>query len=147
MKIASNHTKSIRAWAYISPAIKKLLIQRAADENNSESFIITKALTMYLMKDTTNENELIAKMSEIIRVMQNLSDKIEVGQKLNLEWIQTSFMFTPELSEDKAEQKKVYELAAKRMEKFLSSFRRREKMLPQFLEGIFGGMLEEEKKG
>lgn len=143
-KIKNDRIK-IRAWAYISPQIKDLLTQRSKDEHNSESEIITKALTMYLTKDVTDESELIAKMTEIIRVIQNLETTLEVGQKLDLEWLQYSLMFTPELPKDEKEQKLVLERAAKRTEQFLLSFRQRVKLMPRFLEGIFGVLLEEEQ--
>jgi hypothetical protein len=147
MKNDTNDTKKIRSWAYISPLIKEMLMQRAKDERSSESELITKAVTMYLMKDVTDESELISKMSEVIRVMENLALKIEVGTQLQIEWIQTFFMYTPDLPNDKAGLNKKYEIAAKRTEHFLATFRNRKKMMPQFLEGIFGAMLEEEKKG
>jgi hypothetical protein len=134
----------IRTWAYISPTIKELLLQRAKDENNSESEIVTKAVTMYLTKDVTDESLLIAKMSEIIRVIQNLATRMEVSQKLDLEWYHYSLMFTPELPRDEKEQNLIQSRAAKRASDFLLSFRRRMKMMPQFLESIFGVMLEED---
>jgi hypothetical protein len=145
MKKESNETKKVRTWAYINPAIKELLVQRANDERNSESEIITKALTLYLTKDVTDESELIAKMSEIIRVVQNLAARIEVSQKLDLEWYHYSLMFTPELPRDGKEKNIIQERAAKRAGEFLLSFRHRMKMMPQFLESIFGVMLEEEE--
>jgi hypothetical protein len=145
MNKKTDDTRKVRTWAYINPPIKELLIQRAKDEKNSESEIITKALTMYLTKDVTDESELIAKMSEVIRVLQNLSTRIEVGQKLDLEWYHYSLMFTPELPKDEKERNLIQGRAAKRAGEFLLSFRHRMKMMPQFLESIFGVMLEEDE--
>ena len=109
-----------------------------------KSEIITKALTMYLTKDVTDENLLIAKMSEVIRSVQNVSKRLEVGQKLDLEWLQYFFLFSPDLPKDEKERNLVHQRAAKRTGEFLLSFRRRMKMMPQFLESIFGTMLEED---
>jgi len=139
--------KKVRIWAYTTSAMKELLEQRAKDEGNSESEIVAKALIMYLTKDITDESELIAKMSEVIRVVENLSKRVEVGQKLDLEWYQYFFAFSPELPKDEKERNLVQERAAKRTGEFLLSFRRRMKLMPQFLESIFGMMLEEEAEG
>jgi hypothetical protein len=144
MKQETLSTKKIRTWAYISPTIKEILTQRAHDEHNSESEIITKALTMYLTKDVTDESELIAKMSEIIRVVENNTTKIDLGQKLGLEFLQYYIMTAPELPKDEKEAKWLQERAAKRTQKFLLSFRRRLKLMPSLLETILGNMLEED---
>jgi hypothetical protein len=137
----------IRVWAYVSPQMNELLAQRAKDENNTKTDIVTKALTMYLTKDVTDESLLIAKMSEITRVVQNLATRLEVGQKLDLEWYHYTLMFTPELPKDEKEQHLIQQRAAKRASDFLLAFRRRVKMMPQFLETIFGVMLEEDDPG
>jgi hypothetical protein len=136
--------KKIRIWAYITPSVKEILAQRARDEHNSESETVTKALTMYLTRDVTDESELVAKMSEIIRQTVKMRTMLEAGQKLDLEWYQYFFMFTPELPANEKERKILLEKAAKRTHDFLANFRRRIKMLPHFLETIFGSMLEED---
>jgi hypothetical protein len=139
--------RKVRIWAYTTPSMKELLEQRAKEERNSESEIVTKALIMYLTKDVTDESELIAKMSEVIRVVQNLSKRLEVGQKLDLEWLQYFFLYSPELPKDEKERNLVHKRAAKRTGDFLLSFRQRMKMMPRFLESIFGMMLEEDDTG
>lgn len=139
--------KKVRVWGYVSPEMEELTIQRARDEGNTKSDIVTKALTMYLTKDITDESLLIAKMSEIARVVQNLSVRLEAGQKLDLEWYHYNFMFLPELPKDEKEQNLIQRRAAKRAGDFLLAFRRRMKMTPQFLETIFGVMLEEDNSG
>jgi hypothetical protein len=139
--------KKVRLWAYVNPEIEELVTQRANDENNTKSDIVTKALTMYLTKDITDESLLIAKMGEIARVVQNLATRLEVSQKLDLEWYHYNLMFTPELPKDEKEQNLIQQRAAKRAGDFLLSFRRRVKMMPQFLETIFGVMLETDDSG
>jgi hypothetical protein len=147
MRNNNDDTKKIRVWGYISPEMEELVIQRAKDENNTKSDIVTKALAMYLTKDITDESLLIAKMSEIARTVQNLATRLEVSQKLDLEWYHYNLMFTPELPKDEKEQNLIRQRAAKRASDFLLAFRHRMKMMPQFLETIFGIMLEEEDTG
>jgi hypothetical protein len=147
MRNNNGNTKKVRVWGYVRTEIEELIIQRAKDENNTKSDIVTKALTMYLTKDITDESLLIAKMSEIARVIQNLATRLEVSQKLDLEWYHYNLMFTPELPKDEKERHLVQQRAAKRTSDFLLAFRRRVKMMPQFLETIFGVMLEEDDTG
>jgi hypothetical protein len=147
MRNANGHAKKVRVWGYVSPEVEELIAQRAKDEGNAKSDIVAKALAMYLTKDITDESLLIAKMSEIARVIQNLSTRLEAGQKLDLEWYHYNFMFLPELPKDEKEQNLIQRRAAKRAGDFLLAFRRRMKMTPQFLETIFGVMLEEDDAG
>jgi hypothetical protein len=145
MKKAEGQSSSVRAWARIPPSIKEILTQRAKDEGLSESAVIAKALTMYLTKDVTDESELIAKMSEIIRVVHNLSLSVEVGQKLDLDWMQYQFLFLPDLPDNEAERKARYKRAAQLTSNLIKSFRERSKRQPRLIETIFGSMLEEEE--
>ncbi|MDR1173978.1 MAG: hypothetical protein LBK83_00730 [Treponema sp.] len=140
-------TKKIRVWGYVSPELEELVAQRAKDENNTKSDIVTKALTLYLAKELTDESLLIAKMGEVARVVQNLSTRLEAGQKLDLEWYHYNLMFTPELPKDEKERNLIQQRAAKRASEFLLAFRRRVKRMPQFLETIFGVMLEADDPG
>jgi hypothetical protein len=134
----------VRVWASIPQPMKELLAQRARDERNRESEIIVKAIAAYLTRDVTDESLLIAKMSEIIRVVQNMQTKLDTGQKLDLEFFQYFFMFAPDFPEDEQEKQRVYNKGASRTQSFLAGFRRREKQMPRLLEAIFGLMLEEE---
>ncbi|MDR1597264.1 MAG: hypothetical protein LBR99_06125, partial [Treponema sp.] len=76
MKKEKEDKAKVRVWASIPRPVKELLSQRARDEHNRESEIIAKAIAMYLTKDVTDESLLIAKMSEIIRVVQNMDTKL-----------------------------------------------------------------------
>jgi hypothetical protein len=144
-KPKENGTK-VRVWASVPQPVKELLSRRARDERNRESEIIAKAITMYLTKDVTDESLLIAKMSEIIRVVQNMDTKLDTGQKLDLEFYQYFFMFSPDFPNDEKEKQRVFNKGAGRTQSFLSGFRQREKQMPRLLEAIFGMMLEEEKE-
>jgi hypothetical protein len=144
MKKDKEDGAKVRVWAYIHQPMKELLSQRARDERNRESEIITKALAMYLTKDVTDESLLIAKMSEIVRVVQNMQTKLDTGQKLDLEFYQYFFMFAPDFPGDEKEKQRVFNKGAGRTQGFLSGFRHREKQMPRLLEAIFGMMLEEE---
>jgi carboxylesterase type B len=142
--VENDRRKKIRSWTYIPPSLKELLTQRAKDEHNSESEIIEKALTMYLTKDVTDESLLIAKMTEIIRQLRYLDRKVDVGQKLQADWYQYFFLFSPELPHDEQERKARLRRAGERTQDFLSSFKRRISRMPALIEAIFGDMLEEE---
>ena len=146
MKKEKESGARVRVWASIPQPMKELLARRARDERNRESEIITKAITMYLTKDVTDESLLIAKMSEIIRVVQNMNTKLDTGQKLDLEFFQYFFMFAPDFPGDEKEKQRVFNKGAGRTQSFLSGFRQREKQMPRLLEAIFGMMLEEEKE-
>jgi hypothetical protein len=147
MKRDTSNGKKVRIWAYVSPELEELAVQRAKDEGAAKSDIVTKALTLYLTKDIADESLLIAKIGEVARVVQNLSVRLEAGQKLDLEWYHYNFMFTPELPGDEQERNLIRQRAAKRAGDFLLAFRRRMKMTPQFLETIFGTMLETDDPG
>jgi hypothetical protein len=144
MNETPNSARKVRAWAYLSPHLKELLARRARDEHDSESEVITKALTMYLTKDVTDESFLLAKMSELARTVANLDRKIEVGQKLGLEYLQYFFMTVSEFPSDKKELGSLQTRAAQRTAELVTLFRRREKRMPRFLETVLGAMLEEE---
>ena len=146
MKKEKENGARVRVWASIPQPMKELLARRARDERNRESEIIAKAITMYLTKDVTDESLLIAKMSEIIRVVQNMNTKLDTGQKLDLEFFQYFFMFAPDFPGDEKEKQRVFNKGASRTQGFLSGFRQREKQMPRLLEAIFGMMLEEEKE-
>jgi hypothetical protein len=144
MKKEKEDGTKVRVWAYIPQPVKELLSQRSRDEHNRESEIIAKALAMYLTKDVTDESLLIAKMTEIVRVVQNLQTNLDTGQKLDLEFYQYFFMFAPDFPGDEKEKQRVFNKGASRTQSFLSGFRQREKQMPRLLEAIFGMMLEEE---
>jgi hypothetical protein len=146
MKKEKDNGTRVRVWASIPQPVKDLLAQRARDERNRESEIINKAITLYLTKDVTDESLLIAKMSEIVRVVQNLQTKLDTGQKLDLEFFQYFFMFAPDFPGDEKEKQRVFNKGASRTQSFLAGFRQREKQMPRLLEAIFGMMLEEEKE-
>jgi hypothetical protein len=146
MKKEKENGARVRVWASIPQPVKELLAQRARDERNRESEIIAKAITLYLTKDVTDESLLIAKMSEIVRVVQNMQTKLDTGQKLDLEFFQYFFMFAPDFPGDEKEKQRVFNKGASRTQSFLSGFRQREKQMPRLLEAIFGMMLEEEKE-
>jgi hypothetical protein len=146
MKKEKENGTRVRVWASIPQPMKELLTQRARDEHNRESEIITKAITMYLTRDVTDESLLIAKMSEIIRVVQNMNTKLDTSQRLDLEFFQYFFMFAPDFPGDEKEKQRVFNKGASRTQSFLSGFRQREKQMPRLLETIFGMMLEEEKE-
>jgi hypothetical protein len=64
-----------KAWQYnilLTHPVKEMLAQRARDECNRESEVVAKAIAMYLTRNVTDKSLLIAKMSEIVRVVQNL---------------------------------------------------------------------------
>jgi hypothetical protein len=105
--------------------------------------IIVKAIVAYLTRDVTDESLLIAKMSEIIRVVQNMSVKLDAGQKLVFQYF---FLFAPDFPADEQEKQRMYNKGASRTQSFLAGFRQREKQMPRLLEAIFGMMLEEEKE-
>jgi hypothetical protein len=144
MKKENGNGSRVRVWASIPQPVKEMLAQRARDERNRESEVVAKAIMMYLAKDVTDESLLIAKMSEIVRVVQNLQTKLDTGQKLDLEFYQYFFMFAPDFPGDEKEKQQVFGKAASRTQSFLAGFRQREKQMPRLLEAIFGMMLEEE---
>jgi hypothetical protein len=147
MKHDKGGGNKVRLWAYVNAELEELVTQRAKDENITKSDMVTKALTLYLTRDITDESLLLAKVGEVARVVQNLSTRLEAGQKLDLEWYHYNLMFTPELPKDEKEQNLIQQRAAKRASEFLLAFRRRVKMMPQFLETIFGVMLEGDDTG
>jgi hypothetical protein len=146
MKKEKENGGRVRVWASVPRPVKELLSQRARDERNRESEIIAKALSAYLTRDVTDESLLIAKMSEIVRVVQNLQTKLDTGQKLDLEFYQYFFMFAPDFPGDEKEKRRVFNKGASRTQGFLSGFRQREKQMPRLLEAIFGMMLEEKSE-
>jgi hypothetical protein len=144
MKKEKGKENKVRVWASIPRPVKELLSQRAREEHNRESEVITKAVTMYLTRDVTDESLLIAKMSEIVRTVQNMQTKLDTGQKLDLEFYLYFFMFAPDFPGDEKEKRQIFSKAAGRTQSFLAGFRQREKQMPRLLEAIFGMMLEEE---
>ena len=139
--------QSIRVWARITKPIDELLEQRAKDEKLSKSALVTKALTLYLTKDTMDESLLLAKMSNMQKVFERLEKKIDVKQKLDLEWYQYFFFFAPDtrsLSDDQINLK--FKKANNDVIAMLTNFRNHEKQAKPFLEAIFGNILEEDVK-
>jgi hypothetical protein len=123
---------------------KELIAQRAKDEMCSENEIVERALALYLSKDTMEESLLIAKMSEILRQIGYLQRKIDVGQKLTLEWYQYFFMYAPGLPTDQSERDLQIKKANNRVQAFLLNFRHKASKIKPFIETIFGDMLEED---
>lgn len=123
---------------------KELIAQRAKDEKCSENEIIERALALYLTKDIMEESLLIAKMSEILRQINYLQRKIDVAQKLELEWYQYYFMYAPALPNDPKEREMHIKKADSRVQAFLLNFRHKASKIKPFIETIFGDMLEED---
>jgi len=144
MKSKEEKTRRERIWVYLDPEVKDLTVQRAKDEGLSESALTVKALTLYLTKDVTDESLLIAKMSEIIRVVQNLAVSVDVGQKMDLEWIKYQMFFLPDPPSGE-KLKAARTRAFTNAENFIRIFRERAKRLPRMLEAVFGTLLEEQE--
>jgi hypothetical protein len=69
-------------------------------------------------------------MPEIIRVVQNMDAKLDTGRKLDLEFYQYFFMFSPGFPGDEKEKQRMFNKGASRTQSFLSGFRQREKQMP-----------------
>ncbi len=137
--------QNIRVWARITRKIDELLEQRAKDEGLSRSAIINKALILYLTKDTMDESLLLAKMSNMQKTFDRLEKKIDVKQKLDLEWYQYFFFFAPDTKGLTDEQMNIkFRKANNDVIAMLTNFRNHEKHSKPFLEAIFGNMLEED---
>lgn len=128
----------------INHHIKSLINQRSKEEGISENAIVTKAITLYLTKDTMDESLLIAKLTDITRKIDYLQKRIEVQEKLNLEWYQYFFLFSPELPKDPEELKVLTKKANNNVQMFLTNFRNHIKKIKPLIESLFGDMLEEE---
>ena len=122
-------------------ALMNELERRARDEAVSKNEVVNKALTLYLTKDITDESLLIAKMSEMQRLIQLLDRRLDVFQKLELEWFQNCFMWTSAVNEK--ELPLLRENAAEKMIGFLADFRAKLPEAPALLEALLGDMLEE----
>lgn len=145
MKQNSENLQNVRIWARVTQNTDELLEQRAREEHISKSALITKAITLYLTKDTMDESLLLAKMSNIQKVFDRLEKKIDTKQKLDLEWYQYFFFFAPDikgLSEEQINLK--FKKANADVVAMLTNFRNHEKHSKPFLEAIFGSMLEED---
>jgi hypothetical protein len=125
-------------------ALAKELEARAKEEETSGNEIVNKALAFYFERDVADESLLIAKMSDVQRLLQTLDRRVDVAQKLQLEWYQQCLMFAPSLPQDKKEAALLYKTAAQRAEAFLSNFRRRLPNLPALLETLLADFLEED---
>jgi hypothetical protein len=143
MKRHDRNQNRVRAWTYLSPPVKEILVQKAREEHSSESEIIAGALSVYLTKDIVPENLVMAQLQELKRQVESLTKTMDLQQKLDLEWYQYNFLSIPELPADEKERTIRYKRAASRFQNFLTAFRRRSKNMPAFMESIFGEMLEE----
>jgi hypothetical protein len=113
------------------------------DEKLSESALICKALTLYLTKDIEDESLLIAKMTELQRQTGYIEKKVDLGQKLELQWMQFLLCFQPELPSDQKSRLLLLRRGNERFNRFLTMFKDRAKSLPSMLESILADMLEE----
>jgi hypothetical protein len=118
--------------------------RRSKEEEMSRNELVNKALAFYFEKDIVDESLLIAKMSEVQRLVQLLDRKVDIAQKLQLEWYQQRLMFTPQPPQDKKEAALLYKAAAERAEAFLANFRRRLPRLPALLETLLADFFEED---
>jgi hypothetical protein len=143
MKKHDRNQNRVRAWTYLSPPVKEILVQKAREEHTSESEIIASALSVYLTKDIVPENLVMAQLQELKRQVESLCKTQELQQKLDLEWYQYNLLSLPELPADEKERNIRFKRAAGRFQGFLTAFRRRSKTMPAFIESIFGEMLEE----
>jgi hypothetical protein len=125
-----------------SGLLKRLEI-RAEVENLSKNELINKALSLYLTKDLTDENLIMAKLTEMQRVIVFLEKRVDLGQRMQMEWQQYSLMFQPELPADKQGFALAARRAAERNDEFLEQFRRRLKDAPALLEALLADFLEE----
>lgn len=137
--------QNVQLHIRVTKRIEELLKQRAKDENMTVTALINKALTVYLTKDTMDESLLLAKMSNIQKTFDRLEKKIDVKQKLDLEWYQYFFFFAPDTKNLTEEQVNLrLNKANKDVVAMLTNFRNHEKQAKPFLEAIFGNMLEED---
>jgi hypothetical protein len=118
--------------------------RRAKDEDISRNELVNKALALYFEKDILDESLLIAKMTEVQHAVQTLDRRVDVAQKLQLEWYQQCLMFAPSTPQNKKEADLLYKTAAERTEAFLANFRRRLPRLPALLEILLADFLEED---
>jgi hypothetical protein len=125
-------------------ALANRLAERAKEEEASGNEIVNKALAFYFERDVADESLLIAMMSETQRLLQTLDRRVDVAQKLQLEWYQQCLMFAPSTPQDKKEAALLYKTAAERAEAFLANFRRRLPNLPSLLEALLADFLEED---
>jgi hypothetical protein len=136
--------KCITKRSYMPPRINELLHQRAVEEHVSESALIRKAVTLYLTKDIEDESLLIAKMTELQRQTGFIEKKLDLGQKLELQWMQFLLCFQPELPSDKKSRLLLLQRGSERFNRFLAMFKDRVKSLPSLLESLLADMLEED---
>jgi hypothetical protein len=127
--------------------INELLRQRALEEKSSESALICKAVTLYLTKDIEDESLLIAKMTELQRQTGFIEKKLDLGQKLEMQWMQFLLCFQNELPSDQKNRLLLLRRANERFNQFLAMFRDRAKSIPSMLESVLADMLEEEEAG
>ena len=131
-----------RIWAWLPPSLHTVFSLKCREEDLSESELVGKALIAYLTKDVTDESLLIAKLTALEKQMRCLDKKVDVGQKLDLEWYQHYFMFTPDIGE--TERLIKHKQALDKTLRFLTAFRKHCKGMPAFLESVLGEMLEGE---
>jgi hypothetical protein len=136
--------KNNRLWARVPPALMEKAEEQAKADGISRNELVNKALALYLTKDISDESLFIAKMSEMQRIIQLLDRKIDIAQKLQLEWYQYFFMWQPDMPQDRDGASPLYKKAAEKTDAFLNRFRNRLPMLPALLEALLADMLEEQ---
>lgn len=138
------NTRDKQFHVRINSSTKDLLEQRAKDEHISQGDVLNKALVMYLTKDIMDESLLIAKMTEILRQVGYIQKRIEIQEKLTLEFYQYFFLFSPTLPSDKNELAALSSKANSDVQQFLFKFKKRVEKIKPLIETIFGDMLEED---
>jgi hypothetical protein len=128
----------------IPASLMDLLVRRSRDEGISRNELVINILALYFEKDITDESLLIAKLSDLQRSVQLLDRKVDVAQKLQLEWFQHYFLSAPPLPSNDKEAALLFRAAAERTDAFLSNFRRRLPKLPALLESLLADFLEED---
>jgi hypothetical protein len=122
----------------------KQLERQAAAEGLSKNALVIKALELYLTKDITDESLLIAKMSDIQRVIRLVEKKMDISQKLDIDFYQHFFLFQPDMPGSKAEAALLYKRAAEKTDRMINGFRERLSRAPALIESLLADFLEEE---
>jgi uncharacterized protein (DUF1778 family) len=136
----SNHPRTI-VFRY-DENLKKLIDQRAKEEQLSINKLIIKALTLYLTKDIEDESLIIAKLTSVQRQIEFIEKKIDISQKKDMQWEQFLLALQPELPNDKAARELKIKRAGQRYIQFLTSFRDRIRALPSMFEAVLADMQE-----
>ncbi|MDR3283832.1 MAG: hypothetical protein LBS97_01475 [Treponema sp.] len=147
MKKDRGAAHNCRSELRVSQPTLDLLKQRSKDEGMSQNELVNKALALYLTKDVLDESLLIAKMNAVEKTLGNLEKRIELEEKLALEFYQWFFIFTPDIPVEKEARKNVLEAGTKKTQAMLHLFRSKLASMPSFLEILLGNMLEQYADG